>query len=283
MVLTGEGGDELFAGYARYVGERFAPMFQRVPGGVRSALLKMTSHLPGMRRAKVGLYAMHQENEVERITNWFPLFNRDQKAQLLSDGFRQQAGGVSADQIFAARLAKTDAKDTLSRMLYVDTKLWLPDDLLARGDKTSMAASLEARVPLLDHKLVEFAATVPPDLKVKGLTRKYLLKKVSAKLLPTEIIERKKQGFPIPIAHWFRNEARSFVHDLLADETVKRRGLFNPEYVARLLNDHDSGFADHSFLIWGLLNVELWYRAYMDRAPQNYFAYVGSPASAIIT
>src|SRR5436853_2542834 len=106
-------------------------------------------------------------------------------------------------------------------MLYVDTKLWLPDDLLARGDKTSMANSLEARVPLLDHKVVEFAASLPPHLKLKGLTRKYLLKKVGRTLLPPQVIDRKKQGFPIPISAWLRTEARSYVQDLLSPRAVQ--------------------------------------------------------------
>lgn len=269
MVLTGEGGDELFAGYARYAGEKFAPAFQRIPAFARDAALAVGGRLPGMRRAKIALFALNQTDELERMTNWFPLFNRDQKAQLLSDGFRRQLVDLNSESIFASQLANTNATDQLSRMLYVDTKLWLPDDLLARGDKTSMAASLEGRVPLLDHRLVEFAARVPSGLKVKGLTRKYLLKKVAANYLPPEIINRKKQGFPLPYAHWFRKEARDFMGDLLAPATLRQRGLFDAGYVSRLVSEHDTGFADHSVLLWGLLNVELWHRAFIDQTPQE--------------
>jgi asparagine synthase (glutamine-hydrolysing) len=149
-------------------------------------------------------------------------------------------------------------------MLYVDTKLWLPDDLLARGDKTSMAASLEARVPLLDHKLVEFAASLPPQLKVKGLTRKYLLRKVSQALLPPEIIGRKKKGFPMPMSLWFRKEARSFLRDALSPSALQRRGFFNPAFLEKLLREHETGFADHGSILWGLLSVELWHRVFLD-------------------
>jgi asparagine synthase (glutamine-hydrolysing) len=149
-------------------------------------------------------------------------------------------------------------------MLYVDTKLWLPDYLLARGDKLSMAVSLEGRVPLLDYKLVEFAASLPPHLKMNQLTRKYLLKKVSQKYLPPEIIRRKKQGFPAPVPMWLRTEARAFVHDLLSSHTIHKRGLFKPDYVAKLLNEHDSGFADHATLLYGLINLELWQQMFMD-------------------
>jgi asparagine synthase (glutamine-hydrolysing) len=157
-------------------------------------------------------------------------------------------------------------------MLYVDTKLWLPDDLLARGDKTSMAVSLEARVPLLDHKLVEFAAALPQNLKLKGFARKYLLKKVSRASLPPQIIQRKKKGFPMPFTLWFQREARSFLHDVLSASTVRRRGLFNPLFVEKLLKEHEKGFADHGSLLYGLLSVELWQRCFMDlgRRPEQH-------------
>jgi asparagine synthase (glutamine-hydrolysing) len=132
-------------------------------------------------------------------------------------------------------------------MLYVDTKLWLPDDLLARGDKMSMAASLEARVPLLDHKLVEFAASLPPHMKLRGLARKYLLKKVARRWLPSQVVDRKKQGFPMPFSVWFRGRVRPFVRDLLSPGTIQRRGYFNAGYVQKLLDQHEAGTADHLF------------------------------------
>jgi asparagine synthase (glutamine-hydrolysing) len=172
--------------------------------------------------------------------------------------------GSSPEQVFAAHLARTDALAPLSRMLYLDTALWLPDDLLARGDKTSMAASIEARVPLLDHKLVEFAAALPSHLKVKGLTRKYLLKKVARPWLPRQIIRRRKKGFPIPMSVWFRTDARAFVRDVLSPSTVRRRGLFDPRYVQHLIDQNESGLAHHGPLLWALINVELWYRLFID-------------------
>jgi asparagine synthase (glutamine-hydrolysing) len=264
MVLTGEGGDELFAGYARYMGERFSPLFRYITPPARSLLLAAAGRIPGLRRPKVALYALCQQDEVRRFTNWFPLFNHEMKAALLTDELKTSLNGTSADHIFAEHLSGTDATDQLNRMLYLDTKLWLPDDLLARGDKMSMAASVEARVPLLDHKLVEFAASVPPHLKIRRLTRKYLLKKVSRNWLPAGIADRKKKGFPIPFSVWFRKEARSFVRDILAPAAVRRRGLFNPASVENLLNQHETGFADHGSLLWSLLSVELWHRVFID-------------------
>jgi asparagine synthase (glutamine-hydrolysing) len=264
MVLTGEGGDELFAGYARYTGEKLSPLFQHLPRPAKSAALRVSGRVPGLRRQKLALYALSQPDEVSRFANWFPLFNSEAKQSLLAENCKQAQNGRAASDVFAEHLARTDAIDPLSRMLYVDTKLWLPDDLLARGDKTSMAASLEARVPLLDHKLVEFAASLPPHLKVKGLTRKYLLKKVGQAWLPPEIISRKKKGFPMPMSLWFRKEARSFLRDALSPAAMLRRGLFNPAVVQKLLSDHEAGFGDHGSLLWGLLSIELWQRVFMD-------------------
>jgi len=264
MVLTGEGGDELFAGYARYSGERLSPFFQRIPKAAKSLALAAGSHLPGLRRQKLALYALSQPEEAARFVNWFPLFNSEMKQALLSEDLKDLLSGYDADFVFEQHLARTDASEPLNRMLYVDTKLWLPDLLLARGDKMSMAVSLEARVPLLDHKLVEFAATLPQNLKVRGLMRKYLLKRVSQRWLPTEIIDRKKQGFPMPSSLWFRKEARSFMRDVLSPSALRRRGLFDPNFVGKLIEQHESGFADHGTLLWGLMSVELWQRVFMD-------------------
>lgn len=264
MVLTGEGGDELFAGYARYAGERLSPLFRLTPNVVKSMIWNISRYVPGMRRPKIALYALCQPTEISRLVSWFPLFNPEMKYALISDKVKRTLNGFSPEYVFGEHLARTDAKNPLNRMLYVDTKLWLPDDLLARGDKTSMAVSLEARIPFLDHKLVEFAATLPPHLKLNGLTRKYLLKKVSQKWLPPEIIHRKKQGFPMPIPVWFKDQARSFLRDHLSSTQVQRRGLFDWEYVEKLLTEHETGFADHGALLWGLLNVELWHRVFID-------------------
>ena len=269
MVLTGEGGDELFAGYARYAGEQLSPLFRYIPGSVKSLMLAMGNRLPGMDRPKLALYALCQSNEATRFTNWFPLFNYDKKQALLSTDFKSALCDTSSDYVFAQGLARTNATTPLNRMLYLDTKFWLPDYLLLRGDKLSMAASLEARVPLLDHKVVEFAASLPPNLKLKRLARKYLLKKVSRTLLPTEIIDRKKKGFPTPIFSWLRKEARSLLHDFLSPTAIQRRGLFDPKYVQKMLNEFEAGVTAHGQPLFGLLSVELWHRHFVDASKAN--------------
>jgi len=264
MVLTGEGGDELFAGYARYSGERFSPLFSYMPRSLKTLAWNIFNHFPGLRRPKSALYALCQENESSRFTNWFPPFNQDNKTELFSTELKQELINRTTANVFAQHLKHTDATSPLNRMLYVDTKLWLPDYLLLRGDKLSMAASLEARVPLLDHKLVEFAANLPTDLKLQNLKRKYLLKKVGSKLIPDQIINRKKEGFPIPIEMWLKNEAHQFMNDYLSPATIKKRGLFNYNYIEGLIKEFKSGFADHSMLLWGLISLELWQRCYLD-------------------
>jgi asparagine synthase (glutamine-hydrolysing) len=270
MVLTGEGGDELFAGYARYAGERFRPLTRLLPPWAGDTLVQGSSFLPGLRRPKLALNALMESEESSRLVHWFPLFTLQEKAQLFSQRMMPDISALaSAEKVFADHLKDAGSIVPLNRMLYVDTKLWLPDDLLARGDKMSMAASIEARVPLLDHKIVEFAASLPPHFKLRNLTRKYLLKKVAAKLLPSAIIHRKKQGFPIPISAWFRGEAKQFVSDLLSRETVNRRGLFNADYVQDILQQHFRGTADRGAQLWGLVLVELWHRRFLDSSSQR--------------
>jgi len=269
MVLTGEGGDELFAGYARYSAERFSPLFRAIPPAVKSLALSVGSHLPGLRRQKLALFALSQPDEISRFVNWFPLFNSEIKQALLSGDFNKSLSGYGADYVFAEHLSRTDAVEPLNHMLYVDTKLRLADLLLARGDKMSMAVSLEARVPLLDHKLVEFAAALPQALKLRKFTRKYLLKKVSKAWLPPEILNRKKQGFPMPTSSWLRKEARTFMRDVLSTSTLKRRGLFHAPFVEKLMGEHERGCADHGSLLWGLMNVEFWQRIFMDSPVRN--------------
>jgi asparagine synthase (glutamine-hydrolysing) len=216
----------------------------------------------------LALNALCQQEESARLVNWFPLCMPQTKAALLKPELQSTLQQQSAERVFAHHLCNTQASNPLHRMLYVDTKLWLADDLLARGDKTSMAVSVEARVPLLDHTLVEFAAMLPPHLKLRRLTRKYLLKKVSRAWLPSAIIERKKQGFPLPFSQWFRTTARNFVRDLLSPATIQRHGLFDAHFIDHLLNEHESGFTDHGTLIWGLINLELWQQQFLDVQPR---------------
>jgi asparagine synthase (glutamine-hydrolysing) len=262
MVLTGEGGDELFAGYARYRGEQYSGWFQYLPSWLGRQFRDCVQRLPGLRRARIALGALTIRDEAARFANWFPMFTEDAQLELLQSTVTADRG--QATKLFRSMLERTDAKHSIDRMLYCDTKAWLPDYLLLRGDKLTMATSLEARVPLLDHRVVEFAATVPADLKLHQNTGKWLLKQVAKRYLPREIIERRKQGFPIPIERWLRAEARPLMHDLLAADTLQRRGIFRPQYVQKLMQQHEAGFADHSTQLWGLMSLEMWLRRFID-------------------
>ena len=267
MVLTGEGGDELFAGYARYVGNQYEKLFRPLPAFAGKLLRRGADQLPGMRRAKIALGALTQSDESTRLSNWFPMLSDDAKHNLMSEHLRHF--DQPASRLFADHLRRCDSSEPLDRMLHADCNLWLPDYLLLRGDKLTMANSLEARVPLLDHKLVEFAAALPTNMKLRGKTRKYLLKKVASRYLPDEIIHRRKQGFPIPIDVWMRNEAKPMVHDLLSADTIARRGLFNPQVIEKLISRHQCGSHDCSTELWGLMSVEMWMQRFLDGNPQS--------------
>jgi asparagine synthase (glutamine-hydrolysing) len=262
MVLTGEGGDELFAGYARYAGERYSRLSTRLPGWAGAAARTIVGMLPGLRRAKIAVNALTIKDEAKRFANWFPMFKDEAKLELLDKRYERLRAGAEA--VFREPLTHCDALVPLERMLYVDTKFWLVDYLLLRGDKLTMANSLEARVPLLDHKLVEFAARLPAHLKLHGSTRKYLLKQAAGRLLPAAIIHRKKQGFPIPIDRWLRKEAAPMMQDLLSTETLQQRGYFEVSFVSKIIKEHLSGFADHSTELWGLMSFEMWMRKFID-------------------
>ncbi|MGB1287279.1 MAG: asparagine synthetase B family protein, partial [Aggregatilineales bacterium] len=248
------------------------PMFDPMPALVKKYGYAVADKLVQARRPKAALYALTQPDEAARMASWIPLFNFEQKSALLTSTAQNAMQDYDVTQAIQKLLSDTNAKHPLNRMLYVDTHLWLPDYLLSRGDKLTMAVSLEGRVPLLDYKLVEFAARLPTQMKMNGTARKYLLKQLSYKWLPAENIDRKKKGFPVPVPLWLRDELREFVRDILTPERIKERGLFNVEYVERLLNEHEAETADHATMIYGLLNLELWQQQFLDG--------IGRPAGA---
>lgn len=263
MVLTGEGGDELFAGYARYVGNRYEKLFRPLPAFAGKFIRRGADLLPGMRRGKIALGALTQSDEATRLANWFPMFSDDFKDDLMSKSLR--TFDCPSSIYFKQELERCDATHSLDRMLHTDCNLWLPDYLLLRGDKLTMANSLEARVPLLDHHLVEFAAALPPEYKLNGTNRKHLLKRVASRYLPDEIVYRRKQGFPIPIDTWLRNEAKPMMTDLLSAEKISQRGLFNTNTVMRLVSRHCKGTHDHAGELWGLMSIEMWMQKFVDQ------------------
>ena len=258
MVLTGEGSDEIFGGYPKHVFERFAGSYQSLPHLLRHKIIAPLAHaLPyAFRRAKTAASNLNIDDWRERYVRWFGALNHAERDQLsvLRRGDMARPDGPPFD---------ADAGNSaLRRILYFDQTSWLPDNLLERGDRMTMAASIEARLPFLDHKLVEFVSSLPDPFRVRGLRTKWILREAGKQLLPASILERKKVGFRVPVNQWFRNEMRDFVLDHLQSGSSLTRAYFDPQALDRVLADHMNGRQNHEKLLWSLLNLEIWQRQY---------------------
>jgi asparagine synthase (glutamine-hydrolysing) len=266
VVLTGEGGDELFAGYPKYAVDPLAARIARLPKALRHALLDHgIDRLPfGFRKLQVAGRSARFPVEADRLAAWFAGFAGGERTALLGPALAEH-DGVAA-RAFATALAASAARRPLDRMLDVDLRLWLGDDLLPKMDKMSMAASLEARVPLLDHELVEWAARLPERFKVRGLEGKVLLKRLARRWLPREIVDRPKVGFTVPLSPWFRGPLRELVCDTLLSPTCLARGYYRPDILRGYVEDHLDGRRDRARELWTLLTLELWHRRFIDAA-----------------
>jgi asparagine synthase (glutamine-hydrolysing) len=265
VVLSGDGGDELFAGYTRYAVEQGRAGFARLPRVLRRGLMApLASQLPHGARGRNFIHNVALD-PAERYLDNVSTFNALGKRALYTPDFRRAlAGREPAAEIFHARAARTD--DAVGRLLYLDAKTYLPGDILTKVDRMSMAVSLEARVPLLEHKLVEFVSRMPASLKMRGQESKYVFKRAVRGLVPDEILDRPKQGFGVPISEWINRELRERVRDTFADARTRSRGLFEPAYVDVLLAEHERGRRDHSTALWALFILELWQRSFADEA-----------------
>jgi asparagine synthase (glutamine-hydrolysing) len=268
VVLTGEGSDELLAGYAKYprslVNWRLGRVWSRLlPDIVHQWAKRAASSLPGKagRYARRSFLAVDATPEATFFDNFAAVPVGDQ-ARLLDPRLTPR----SAAEIYGASRALLDrasGRPWLERLLYADLKSYLVE-LLMKQDQMSMAASIESRVPFLDHRLVELAMRMPPSLKLSGWTTKRVLREAARDLLPPSVLQRPKMGFPVPFGLWTRGEWHSTVRDVLLDRRTHERGLFDRRAVARLLEDHQSGRQNGSDVLWSLLNVELWYRTWVD-------------------
>jgi len=273
VALSGDGGDEAFGGYNRYVHEKIARLVQRLPRTVREPLAKLVEdRLPGTAASALGELAAAirtqasrvQMTEVERYAAQFGNFTHDQLVELCTPELA--AAGFEAERIFASIITDGSAPDWLNKLLEIDTHTYLVDDIFTKVDIASMATSLEVRCPLIDHELLEFAATLPADAKLKGFRGKHVMRLALEDLLPHKTLYRQKKGFGIPQGRWLRNELRPMLHDLLLAPRVYERGHLRRPYVERLLEEHDSGRVNHGLRLWNLLVLELWHRHYVDGA-----------------
>ena len=266
VVLSGDGGDELFAGYTRYVVDRKRSGFARLPRAVREGLMQtLGRHLP---HGAPGRNYIHNVafDPLDRYIEEISVFTRINKRALYTQEFRahlSEDGAASRYRDYAARVNTGDAVDPL---LYLDSKTYLPGDVLTKVDRMTMAASLEARVPLLDHHLIEFVTRIPARLKMKGLETKHIFKRAVGDLLPAEILNRPKQGFGVPIQKWINEQLRERVRGTLLEPRTGQRGYVETSYVRLLLDEHERGRRDHSAELWTLFMLELWHRNFVDRA-----------------
>lgn len=271
VALNGDGGDESFAGYERYAAMGLAETYRKIPGVLRKALIETpagmfpTSELKRsrVRDAKRFLAAARLPRN-ERYFRWMSTFDRDAKRGLYTDDFISRLGTVDAGQFLDEWFAKANGSSTLDANLLVDQMTYLPNDLLVKVDIATMANSLEGRSPFLDHNVIEFAASLPSSLKMGRFETKSLLKKVAARLVPKEVIYRKKMGFGVPVGKWFRGEMKEFVRESLLSEKSLNRGIIKPEVLRKYVDEHTDGTRDHAFRIWTLLMLELWFQRFID-------------------
>ncbi len=271
VALNGDGGDESFAGYKRYLAMGLSEKYRRVPSFLRESVIKQTvnriptSPLKGSRvkSAKRLLDAVSLPR-VDRYTRWVSVFNEETKKPLYSDFFREQTRAADATGLLGEWFKRANGIGILDAMLLTDQMTYLPNDLLVKVDIAAMAVSLEARSPFLDHHVIEFAASLPQNLKLRGLTTKYVLKKALRKLLPNENLNRSKMGFGVPVGHWFRGKMQPFLREVVLSEKASRRGLFKQEGVRQLIELHSHGERDYSQQLWTLLMLELWFNRFID-------------------
>ncbi len=265
VALGGDGGDEIFAGYPMYFGHKMARVYDRIPRVFRSGLIEpiinnlpvSTKNLSFDYKAK-RFVAASKYDAVTRHHSWFGSFSIDGQNDLLSETV---LSNTSADVYAGAKnlLKICDATDQIEQMQFLDMNFYMAEDILTKVDRASMAVSLEVRAPFLDPRVAEFAAGLPLEYKLKGSKGKYILKKAVEDLLPRNILQRPKKGFGIPIAEWLKGRLNPLLHDLLAPDRLKNQGLFNANFVQKLIKEHETGAASHHKQLWTLLVFQLWY------------------------
>jgi len=272
VVLSGDGGDELFAGYTRYYDwdqDKVIKYYKVLPAFLRNSLSKVSNSFyektenPFFRKAKK-IGDLSNLKKEERWVSKLNLFNEEEKNKL----YLNKPDVPNSFSVLNYHFKNCNSKVFLNKMLYADMKTFLLDDGLAKVDRMSMFNSLEVRCPFLDNYVVELATSIPSYLKIKNNTSKYILKKAFNNVLPKEILERKKQGFDVPIKHWIKNELKDLINtDLISD--IEKRNYFNSNYVKKIIEEHNSDKRDNSRRIWALLMFELWNKVYMDNIKLN--------------
>jgi asparagine synthase (glutamine-hydrolysing) len=278
VVLGGDGGDENFAGYDRFAGQRFVDYWCILPDWVRQRVMKkVIAMIPESFTYKSLAQKARWVNEMSFFTRGeryahslsFLRFSPQLKEELFTPWARRAISDDDSVEKILRYFNAGSADELVDRMLYTDLMTRMPDHLLPIVDRMSMAHSVECRAPLIDYKVVEYAASIPAHLKLKGRTLKYMLTKVAARYLPNELIHRRKQGFGFPLALWMRTELKDFIGRLFGESRFVGHGVFERSCIDRLCAEHFQGKADHNFRLWMLINLEIWYRLYFENASVN--------------
>ena len=272
VVLTGDAGDENFAGYNRYLRGKWVALFSKIPERMRQTLLPRflrtiaQLHWKEMKFNRLANYIESiSSNQARNYAEQVKIFNAGEKGDLYSPEFVQAMSGTDSVEYLLRKYEEAETNNLIEQLLHLDINTYLPEDLLVKMDIATMANSLEARVPFLDHQFMEFVAGIPSQLKLKGSKTKFILKTAFKNFLPDPIFKRKKMGFGVPISRWFRNELKDYIYEILLDSRTLNRGYFKREGIERLLDDHIGLRYDHSGKIWALLFLEIWFRVFMDR------------------
>jgi asparagine synthase (glutamine-hydrolysing) len=271
VALNGDGGDESFVGYERHVAMRFAQYYHRLPTALRTYIVEpVADAVPSNTDFRNRLVRFQRflraasMSESDRYFQWLSTFTDQGKDELYLPAFRANTAANDPIRYLDRYIAKRNGNGIVDTVLLADIMNYLPNDLLVKVDIASMANSLEARSPFLDHKVIEFAASLPERVKQRGTGTKTLLKKVAARLVPADIVYRPKMGFAVPLRYWLGREMCEFTRDILLSRSAKERGFFDTNVVRRLLDEQMANTHDNSWKIWSLLMLELWFREFID-------------------
>jgi asparagine synthase (glutamine-hydrolysing) len=266
VVLTGQGADEPWAGYHRYLGAKLSRVYSRLPRMITDGIIRsLVNGVSKNERMRRGVESLSERDVLTRLIKVYSFYSTDMKENLFQPWVLEHISpnGAEARRVIEPLQQDVCSLDPLTQMMYIDTRGNLPDDLLMVGDKTSMANSLEARVPFLDYRIVEFAESLPACLKLHGTTGKYLHKKAVEKWLPKAMVYQTKKGFANPINKWLQTHMREYVRDCLLSETSGVRNYFSRSYIQQLISCHEKGMQNYQRHIYLLMSFEMWHRRFI--------------------
>ncbi|HAW50334.1 TPA: asparagine synthase (glutamine-hydrolyzing) [bacterium] len=270
IVIGGDGGDELFGGYERYIAFKLSLLYDKIPRFMRDFVFSIFKNLPEqtsrnslIRKAKRFLSAISEEPK-RRYGRWMIQFKNEEKERLYSNEMKEITQGIDSIEILLSLYNVAPCDSLLEATNFTDFASYLPDDGIVKVEVATSYNFLAVKSPFLDNGLAEFAFLLPFDMKIRGTKTKYILKKALSNILPKEVLTRDKMGFGVPIGKWFRNEFKNYIYEVLLDDRAKKRGYFNMDEVKRILDEHTSGRKNYGYPIWTLLFLEVWHNAFID-------------------